>query len=275
VATTNFDLQKVFAAISAQMGSRFVLVRELISHPGEKGAAIEDVVKDFWRAYLPERIGITSGFVVGATGQMSRQMDIIFYDADVTPLFFSSESLSVVPVECTIACCEVKATINNRSTLEQCVDNMLSYKHIRRTAYKTRRSSPIINTKWLFGTEHEHWQSIYFVFAIESAAGDVLKNWYNELNAACSLPIAERIDSIFVLNRGCLCHARVIQNSDVDQMDMLPNPNLKPIFVSSQDLLVLFYILAFQYLSEGSATNFNVASYITEIPAQFVVPIGS
>src|SRR5438128_86019 len=57
-----------------------------LRHTGEFGIYREDLVKKWLRLVVPEKFGISSGFVISAMGSISTQCDIIIYDRTVTPM---------------------------------------------------------------------------------------------------------------------------------------------------------------------------------------------
>ncbi len=69
-------------------------------HPGMKGAAIEVVLRNVLRQYIPRTFAIGTGQFVNAEGAFSPQMDVLVYDAAVFPHLSVNEDGSVV------VCCE-------------------------------------------------------------------------------------------------------------------------------------------------------------------------
>ena len=64
--------------------------RRLISHPGELGTAREQIIREFLTAHLPKRFDVSTGFVFDCNGLISRQLDIVVFDATI---FGSSDYL--------------------------------------------------------------------------------------------------------------------------------------------------------------------------------------
>lgn len=62
-------------------------IRNLIPTSGEIGTLIEEMFRSYLIEALPEKIGVSHGFVMESNNGKSQQMDIILYDRMDTPLF--------------------------------------------------------------------------------------------------------------------------------------------------------------------------------------------
>jgi hypothetical protein len=108
---------------------------ELLKHNLEKGLGNEQALRDLLAWFLPRRFGIGKGKIVNSQGEMSRQLDIIIYDALQCPTLFIDENENqIVPIEGVYGVIEVKTTLT-ASTLKDAFDNL-------QTVYslKTRRN---------------------------------------------------------------------------------------------------------------------------------------
>ena len=65
-------------------------IRNLIPTSGEVGTLIEEMFRSYLAEILPEKIGVSHGFVMDSDGGESQQMDIILYDKMSTPRIFTS-----------------------------------------------------------------------------------------------------------------------------------------------------------------------------------------
>ena len=124
-------------------------IQDLIPHSGEKGALVEHQFRSNLTEILPEKIGVSHGFVIDSNNEVSKQMDIILYDKLNTPRIFSSDDAQIFPVEATYACGEIKTTLNSEA-LEDSFEKCLSYKRLCRKAY-IQKTAPITTTYNLFG----------------------------------------------------------------------------------------------------------------------------
>ena len=119
-----------------ELVSSIVQARDLISHSGEKGAEIEQKIRDSLSQVLPERIGISHGFVVDSAGNESKQMDVVLYDKMNAPKIYTSQRVQIFPVESVYVCGEVKTKLD-RTSLSDSFEKCLSFKNLSRTAYDT------------------------------------------------------------------------------------------------------------------------------------------
>jgi hypothetical protein len=253
----------VFAEANKRMLDRFALIRKIIDHPGEKGDAVEETARGFWREFLPRNVGITSGFVMDAAGGLSKQMDIIFYDALRTPIFFAGGNFDFVPVECTLACCEVKSDLNSKALFADCFEKAASYKKLKRTAYHPDTGSDIYQVQHFYGKQFSSWQSLFFVMAITGASISKLLDWYMELRA--EHPGAEIVDSVCVVDRGVLAHRDKTGPMNDRRLYFIAGSSTEPAAFQTADTLVFFYMLATTYLLQGDIGKFRPAAYLSQI----------
>lgn len=87
-------------------------VRNLIgdAHWLSDGKYKEFLVSDFLRRYLGGAISVSSGFIMGNDGSISKEVDIILYDASRHSCLFNEGGLSIVPERSLVASIEVKST---------------------------------------------------------------------------------------------------------------------------------------------------------------------
>jgi hypothetical protein len=221
-----------------------------------KGDAIEECVRLFLRQYLPKTLDISSGILVDSDGRQSRQLDIIISDAAKTPVFFQSDKMRVIPVECAYAIVEVKASLD-KLELEKAFQNMRSVKSLSKKAYFDEQGQ-IRHTHTLYGKEWNNWPIHYFIFAFDSISLASLKDSLDELQK--NQLVWERIDSIYVLEKG------VIVNYWLDgKLAALPSQgSLTAVSLTNKPLL-FFYTLVSIILNQASMKNFNIHPYLGQI----------
>ena len=100
-------------------------------HPGEYGEYREDLLKRFLKLYIPENFGISSGFIITSTGEISHQCDIIVYDKEKTPKIQNMESQRFFPIETVLGVGEVKSTINTIGELNEYLRKLSKLKELR------------------------------------------------------------------------------------------------------------------------------------------------
>lgn len=106
---------------------------KLFEHMGDRGSYRERILSDFLRPFLAPCFGIASGEVFDRTGNNSRQVDVIVFDALFsTPLLLDQKTnLGVFPCESVYACVEVKSNLTS-DELQKAIDNIASVKKLLR-----------------------------------------------------------------------------------------------------------------------------------------------
>lgn len=113
------------------------LRRRLISHPGELGTAREQIIRNFLTAHLPKRFEVSTGFVFDCKGNVSRQLDIVVFDADTCPRFEIPGGKFMFPCEAVVAVGQVKSSLTSRDAFRSAIDNLASAKSLDRSANGT------------------------------------------------------------------------------------------------------------------------------------------
>lgn len=195
------NLYEVFRASEAQLQANLAKIRAGISHPGVKGAGVEEIVRKFLREVLPSFLGVGSGIVVDSSGQESRQIDVVIYDKAKTPNFLTSGESILFPCECVYFAIEVKTNLTSEE-FRRCEENMDSFKRLDRSAYSFQ-NGPIIHTKTLFGKEWRTWPAIYLVWAFEASS---YERHFDRLveHRKSGRAVEKQIDTVFCLASGTL-----------------------------------------------------------------------
>ena len=100
-------------------------------HSGEYGSYREELVKKWLRIFIPEKFGISSGFIINSKGQISSQCDLIIYDKDKTPKIETIENQRFFPVETVILIGEIKSDINSINELNNYLLKLSEIKKLR------------------------------------------------------------------------------------------------------------------------------------------------
>lgn len=104
---------------------------ELVTHPGERGRAREEVLRQYLAEIVPPGFDVATGFIIDSHGEQSLQQDLIIVRRDYHPRFQVGGAY-YFPVEAVAAVIEVKSTLN-KSTLLQAIENAASVKGLDRT----------------------------------------------------------------------------------------------------------------------------------------------
>lgn len=252
------DFKNLFTNISKRMRADFESARATLSHPGLKGAAFEGTVKQFFRQYLPDRLGVATGQLVDSTGSLSKQLDVVIFDKSKTPILYENNGVQVIPVECVYAVIEVKARLD-ASELPSIHANMLSVKSLKKTAYYDGESV-IVETNNLYGQKWRHWPTNYFVFGFECPDPRTLQVPLIEYHNASLQQPHMRIDLMCILDRGV--YLNLTQDG---KFDALPSFTSVPVYIATDQSLLLFYTLVVHLMNQARMPNFSFTDYIGKI----------
>ena len=117
----NLRLSEVAATDERILEAKLDAIRASISHAGEKGRSLEDFVAQLIRSFLPSEYGVSTGFVAFHTPAgpvLSKQLDIIIYDAVRGAPLVRLGSCEIFPIECVLAYIEVKASLRSSDSIE-------------------------------------------------------------------------------------------------------------------------------------------------------------
>ncbi|MDE0004805.1 MAG: hypothetical protein OXQ29_19110 [Rhodospirillaceae bacterium] len=248
------------------MTAAITQIRGAIPHAGEIGDLVERVFRSQLQELLPERIGVSNGFVVDSKENVSRQMDLILFDRHNTPRIFSSAGAQMFPVECTYACGEIKTDMNS-SQLADSFEKCLSYKKLCRSAYH-EFNSPLKYSHTLFGRHYDHWQSIFFCIAASSTGTDTLASTFQNLVQDQHLPVQKRIDTIVTLEpsnkHNVLLNASVDERTGIphdSSIDLLPSEHTKVCSYRAREPWSLFVMLLLRYMTQAPTLSVNMLPY--------------
>jgi len=104
-----FDIAAAFRNKAIALRASFLAIRDVTSHPTERGDRGEADWVGLIRDFLPTRYVVGPIFAVDHRGNMSQQIDVAIYDAHYSPQWFGAASgTRFVPVESVYAVFEVK-----------------------------------------------------------------------------------------------------------------------------------------------------------------------
>ena len=119
---------------------------------GRRGEEAEALVRAFLGGLLPRRFGVGEGFLIDAEDQVSKQTDVVIYDAFNSPVYRYAERGSIFPADNVASVVEVKSRLDGRE-FERGFENIKAAKSLRK-----HKSDPPL-----------HSQTFGCVFAFESA----------------------------------------------------------------------------------------------------------
>jgi Domain of unknown function (DUF6602) len=200
--STPVNLSDLVASSAKDMQNQLEKIRIAATHAGLKGTAAEEILAEFLRERLPASLGVTAGQVVDRDGNLSKQVDVVIFDATRTPKLFTSpgQSWDVVPAEGVLAVIEVKMHLT-AADIPSVLANAAAVLDLRRDAY----IGPPIPRFHAHGNTYSELPICYCLFAFESDSMYAQK--LNELQA--DLDLARRMTSACYLDRGVSLHFKL------------------------------------------------------------------
>jgi hypothetical protein len=227
-------------------------IRLATRHAGLKGTGAEEILARFLRTRLPSSLGVTTGHVVDANGQLSRQADVIIYDAVRTPVLFQSalEGWDVVPAEGVLAVIEVKMHLR-AADLSSIATNCKSVMDLDREAY----IGPAAPRFTAHGTSWPELPIYYSLFAFESDSTYAAA--LNELLR--DREVHERIGSVCYLDRGVNLHADMA--GGVGTFSALPTPLATLFDVPTSNALLVWFTSLSTVLFQAGGRPIDLMRY--------------
>jgi hypothetical protein len=243
------------------MRAALAAARAGLPHGLSTGEANEETLREFLRMHLPASIGVTKGFVIDSKGGttrgegVSRQADIVLYDAAVTPILFTSAegSQQLVPSEGVIAVIEVKTKID-KSDLPGIITHMQSVKALDKSAYFPH-SKMIVTTTDIYDSRYTIPPTMYYVFSFESGK---LYDLGEELNCLQEgFPVDKRIDCVCVLDKGVILNA-----TPEGKVAGLPGPTTSMLGYATKNALLMFYVLTSSFILQMRFSPIRIMAYV-------------
>jgi len=104
--------RELIQAAALQLRQEFAEIQAANPHAGESGAEAEIILGQFLKGRLPRRFDVEPGVVIGAGGTVSRQTDLIIYDALNSPVYRNGPRVHIIPRDNVAAVVEVKSKLN-------------------------------------------------------------------------------------------------------------------------------------------------------------------
>ncbi|HTK62269.1 MAG TPA: DUF6602 domain-containing protein [Pseudonocardia sp.] len=129
-----FNIAAAFRNKAIALRASFLAIRDVTTHPTERGDQGEADWVGLIRDFLPTRYAVGPIFAVDHHGQMSQQIDVAVYDTHYSPQWFGAASgTRFVPVESVYAVFEVKPEFNT-ARLKYAREKVASVRKLERTS---------------------------------------------------------------------------------------------------------------------------------------------
>jgi hypothetical protein len=115
-------LDHYFSSVYNKLEADALLFNRKLPHSGLVGSENENAIADVIRGFLPPKFGVeVNALVIDRFGKVSRQADIVIYDAEKQASFFRK----VYPVEIVYAVIEVKTSMSSTEA-KAAMENLVS-----------------------------------------------------------------------------------------------------------------------------------------------------
>jgi hypothetical protein len=180
--------QEIFAQAAKKLRQDFAEL-SVVPHSGLKGGEAEEIIRKFLQGHLPKRFDVGSGIIIDAQDKLSKQIDVIIYDAFNCPVYRASPTAAIIPSDNVAAVIEVKSRLD-KERLREAFENASSVKSLVKTLPP---DLPILITA----------QTLCFVFAFETSLTlEKLSEHYCEF--AREYNLGRHIDAVMVLDKGVI-----------------------------------------------------------------------
>lgn len=246
------NLQDLIANSTQDMRNQLDRIRIASSHNGLKGTGAEEILAEFLRERLPASLGVTAGQVVDRDGNISKQVDVVIYDATRTPMLFTSpgQTWSTIPAEGVLAVIEVKMHLT-ATDIPKVLANCASVLDLRRDAYigeSTKKFSA-------HGTTHAELPIAYYLFAFESDS--MYAERFNALQA--DLDLAKRMTGACYLDRGVSLYFQIRGSSPI--FVELPSPPGVMVDVTTEDALLVWFTALSAVIFQAAVRPISLLEY--------------
>jgi hypothetical protein len=173
----------------------FEFIRSTNKHAGDAGEEVQEVLKKFLNKHLPKRWAAESGLIIDHANAISRQTDVIVYDALSSPVYRSGDKTCIVPNNNVAAVIEVKSRLN-KAQLADAYLKIASCKKLMKDQLSDLDSNPTSGPATTTTT-----MGIVFAFSAETLLNTLAENMA-ELNA--QYQSSQWPDLIVVLDTGTI-----------------------------------------------------------------------
>ncbi len=195
---TTASIDELLKLAAEGMLQEFELLRKTMHHHGTAGEESEEILIKFFNSHLPRRFAASSGFVIDTDNIVSRQCDVLIYDAENSPVYRVGNKGLILPSDSVAATIEVKSKLN-KEQLKDAADKIASVKRLKRTPV-SNADQPVTFSELIVSSSY----GIVFAYDSETSLISLAEN-LKEINK--TKPRSEWIDIIVVLGKGVITYS--------------------------------------------------------------------
>jgi len=198
MADDSLSIDALFRRAAKGLKDEFENIRATMPHHGTAGSEAEDLLIKFLNSHMPRRFAATSGFVVDMEDSVSKQCDVLVYDAENSPVYREGPTTQILPSDSIASVIEVKSNLD-KAELEDAAEKIASVKRLKRSPV-SNLDQPVNFSNFIVNN------SLGVVFAYKAKTSlETLAMNLKEINK--KLPRAHWIDVVVVLDKGMIGYA--------------------------------------------------------------------
>lgn len=142
-------IKEAFVSVQEKLKLELDIAAMSIGHAGTQGSVNESHWIDIFRAYLPDRYEVDTGFIIDSLGNRSQQIDLIIFDRHFTPTLLDQQQHRYIPAEAVYAVFECKPHLD-KGYLTYAGEKAASVRKLHRTSVGFAQSLGMNKPKALF-----------------------------------------------------------------------------------------------------------------------------
>jgi hypothetical protein len=131
VAAMNVTRKAIFEQAAKKIRTDFEALTT-VPHNALKGSEAERLVRQFLNNHLPKRFCAGAGFIIDSQERISKQTDVVIYDAINCPVYRASEEAGIFPSDNVAAVVEVKSRLT-KAELRDGFEKIANVKRLSKT----------------------------------------------------------------------------------------------------------------------------------------------
>lgn len=158
-----------------------------VLHSGSKGTIRENIINKIIRPFLPMCYGISGGEAFDKKGNVSKQLDLVVYDAIFSYLIPYMDNFIQFPCESVYGNIEIKSYLD-KNEFDKAIENIASLKKLERKGTHSWTVTPLVNIT-INGLPNNSDRNPYFgiIFAYDSVEVSTVVSYINELTKSSSI----------------------------------------------------------------------------------------